>query len=1191
MKNSTLLWILASGLLLSACSDDSTGKNGNTGDVPGPGPVPQSECGNLIVESGETCDDGNQNAGDGCAADCKSSEPGYRCPPSGGACRKNSQPVPVSKCGNRILDEGEACDDGNQIADDGCAADCSAIDNGYTCPRVGRSCVPESCGNGVVEKNEECDYGPESNVEYSKYDLSICAPDCQWAHFCGDGKLDRVDIEHGETCDTKGIDTSNERNGCSVDCKRVNYCGDGVIQADAGEACDDGNERSNDGCSSDCQFEEGFRCYLELGKTVCHSISCGNGVFEPDMAESCDDGNRESGDGCSASCSSEKGYRCTTNSAGKSECVFTCGDGILDEESGETCDDHNLTSGDGCSVSCTVEPGWMCPDAGKPCVARACGDGVLAGSEECDDGNLVNDDGCSARCKLETGYRCLVVKNGRTLCCYNYSTEQQSPVKADECLNEHPPKGFCGNHIVETGEECDTTNSGCNADCTLKPGWECQKDVYNGSCRTYDCGTTAGNISVDPAYNSSKQCDDGNLSNNDGCSASCRLEEGYHCSVNGGVYRCVKGRCNDGFLDAGEECDDGNAKPNDGCSPSCRRETMFDSYVDENGVASYYPRCGDGITLWMIPERDDLGNPVCKSEAFKDAAAPYSDAVANSKYYGCKYGFVPAEECDDGNLVSGDGCSTLCKTERGFECTDFGANPKYVDMDITYYDFRAPQSQTSAPAPASFSSSSEAAYGGWMTSDLLDMMNARDNVCAQKDFFNSTIYTQNGNIYRTGHPDFGCNYSGSGCTGMVQDDLDADQKPVLVSNWNSASGKDNDNESVAVNSQVTCEGSFYYWYRYVPGLNLKIDARLRLFQDDADDDKYVFDYRTPCKMIDGSNVCAMNANLSEMSAANPYFGPLIDNGYAPTETANGGDKKYGNFTSELHTFFRYNGAATLEFTGDDDVWAFVNNKLFVDLGGMRSETNKSSTIKASTCTFQNKDNKTVSLACDPDFDLYEDGLYDLHVFQAERCDFGSNYKLTLDGFLNTGKSTCLAELKTCGNNAIDPGEECDVVNGFVNYAAGFSSIAYGCSAGCKAQFCGDGIVQPERGEECDLASSNSNNGQCSLSCKLPRCGDSVVQIWLGEVCDDGINDGSYGYCGSDCTYLPPRCGDGVVDRSYGEICDDGLNTGAYNTCNPDCTLPAHCGDKIIQEEFESCDDGEENGQPGKCGADCRKSVN
>ena len=333
-------------------------------------------------------------------------------------------------------------------------------------------------------------------------------------------------------------------------------------------------------------------------------------------------------------------------------------------------------------------------------------------------------------------------------------------------------------------------------------------------------------------------------------------------------------------------------------------------------------------------------------------------------------------------------------------------------------------------------------------------------------------------------------------------------------------------------------------------------------------------------MIDGSNVCAMNANLSEMSAANPYFGPLIDNGYAPTETANGGDKKYGNFTSELHTFFRYNGAATLEFTGDDDVWAFVNNKLFVDLGGMRSETNKSSTIKASTCTFQNKDNKTVALACDPDFDLYEDGLYDLHVFQAERCDFGSNYKLTLDGFLNTGKSTCLAELKTCGNNVLDLGEECDVVNGFVNYAAGFSSIAYGCSAGCKAQFCGDGIVQPERGEECDLASSNSNNGQCSLSCKLPRCGDSVVQIWLGEVCDDGINDGSYGYCGSDCTYLPPRCGDGVVDRSYGEICDDGLNTGAYNTCNPDCTLPAHCGDKIIQEEFESCDDGEENGQPG-----------
>lgn len=29
---------------------------------------------------------------------------------------------------------------------------------------------------------------------------------------------------------------------------------------------------------------------------------------------------------------------------------------------------------------------------------------------------------------------------------------------------------------------------------------------------------------------------------------------------------------------------------------------------------------------------------------------------------------LPSHECDDGNFESGDGCSDLCKIERGYEC-------------------------------------------------------------------------------------------------------------------------------------------------------------------------------------------------------------------------------------------------------------------------------------------------------------------------------------------------------------------------------------------------------------------------------------------------------------------------------------------------------------------------------------------
>ncbi len=52
----------------------------------------------------------------------------------------------------------------------------------------------------------------------------------------------------------------------------------------------------------------------------------------------------------------------------------------------------------------------------------------------------------------------------------------------------------------------------------------------------------------------------------------------------------------------------------------------------------------------------------------------------------------------------------------------------------------------------------------------------------------------------------------------------------------------------------------------------------------------------------------------------------------------------------------------------------------------------------------------------------------------------------------------------------------------------------------------------------------------------PVCGDGIIGI--GEECDDGINDGGYGQCGAGCR-LGEFCGDGIVQT--GEDCDDGVN--------------------------------------------------
>jgi cysteine-rich repeat protein len=91
---------------------------------------------------------------------------------------------------------------------------------------------------------------------------------------------------------------------------------------------------------------------------------CGDGRLA--AGEACDDGNATSGDGCSATCTVEAGFTC---SGTPSVCAAAavCGDGRL--AAGEACDDGNTTSGDGCSATCTVEGGFTC--AGTPSVCAA----------------------------------------------------------------------------------------------------------------------------------------------------------------------------------------------------------------------------------------------------------------------------------------------------------------------------------------------------------------------------------------------------------------------------------------------------------------------------------------------------------------------------------------------------------------------------------------------------------------------------------------------------------------------------------------------------------------------------------------------------------------------------------------------------------------------------------------------------
>ena len=89
-----------------------------------------------------------------------------------------------------------------------------------------------------------------------------------------------------------------------------------------------------------------------------------------------------------------------------------------------------------------------------------------------------------------------------------------------------------------------------------------------------------------------------------------------------------------------------------------------------------------------------------------------------------------------------------------------------------------------------------------------------------------------------------------------------------------------------------------------------------------------------------------------------------------------GRHNYG-FTTELHTASTTSGGESFTFTGDDDVWVFVNGRLAIDLGGLHPP--KSQTL--------NLDGAAATLGIAPG------GTYALDSFHAERHSASSNFRV------------------------------------------------------------------------------------------------------------------------------------------------------------------------------------------------------
>jgi fibro-slime domain-containing protein len=179
------------------------------------------------------------------------------------------------------------------------------------------------------------------------------------------------------------------------------------------------------------------------------------------------------------------------------------------------------------------------------------------------------------------------------------------------------------------------------------------------------------------------------------------------------------------------------------------------------------------------------------------------------------------------------------------------------------------------------------------------------------------------------HPDFE-SYLGTD-PGIVQTGLGADDRPVYAGQ--------------AGNPSTHGQGPFDQWFRDVPGVNQSTSYGITLTQQG-------------------------NSNI--YTYENNSFFPL-DNQLL----GNQGRNHNFHFTYELNTPFQYYGGEVFTFTGDDDLWVYVNNHLVIDLGGVHPALSGSVSLDAVAAQAG----------------ITPGNIYNMRLFFAERHTVASNFRI------------------------------------------------------------------------------------------------------------------------------------------------------------------------------------------------------
>lgn len=223
--------------------------------------------------------------------------------------------------------------------------------------------------------------------------------------------------------------------------------------------------------------------------------------------------------------------------------------------------------------------------------------------------------------------------------------------------------GFCGDGIVDPGEDCDDQNTsnedGCTNACLfnvcgdgfLYVGVEqCDPGSANIGPNQACVPGCMFNVCGDGFTGPGEQCDDGNPFDGDGCNTD-----------------CTTGVCGNGIVDPGEDCDDQNFDDSDACLSTCVAAQCSDGVVwagveecDDGPFNSNSAACTSMCTLNVCGDAH-LFEGVEQCDPGEDLIGPGMMCLPGCVVNGCGDGDTgPNEECDDGNADNTDDCTTAC---------------------------------------------------------------------------------------------------------------------------------------------------------------------------------------------------------------------------------------------------------------------------------------------------------------------------------------------------------------------------------------------------------------------------------------------------------------------------------------------------------------------------------------------------